>query len=372
MVHKFSPVGHGGMERVIANILEALHDEVDFHVLACADTRETSPAFKDDVVVQECSSFGCLMSMPLAWEFVKVFKRIAGSFDIVHFNEPFPLASIAESLSSVRRRLVTYHSPIVGKGLARVIYRPLQSRFLDRSDMIVATSENMVACDPMLAARPDKVTVIPLGIADRPTELSDKAIAASTRLMEKAGKLRRFLAVGRSVPYKGFFVLLEALSLVNQGFLCLVGDGPLRDRLKAKAKDLGISDRVMFTGAVTDQELHGYYCASDVFVLSSISSAEAFGLVQIEAMAWGKPVINTNLCTGVPWVSLHNKTGLTVPPGDPKAMADAMRCLADSPDERERLGRNGRARFESEFQREIMAKRILQVYRQILATKPAY
>jgi hypothetical protein len=93
MAHEFSPVGYGRMERVIANILDVLRDEVDFHVLACADARVTSPALRDDVVGQECSSFGPLVSMPLSWEFVKVFKRTTGSFDIVHFNELFPFSS---------------------------------------------------------------------------------------------------------------------------------------------------------------------------------------------------------------------------------------------------------------------------------------
>ena len=78
----------------------------------------------------------------------------------------------------------------------------------------------------------------------------------------------------------------------------------------------------MFAGNVSNDELPAYYHASDVFVLPSVAESETFGLVQIEAMASGVPVVSTNLPTGVPWVNQDGVTGLVVPPRDPRALAE--------------------------------------------------
>src|SRR5204862_4556148 len=105
----------------------------------------------------------------------------------------------------------------------------------------------------------------------------------------------------------------------------LVGDGPLRKQLEALAKRIGVEDRVVFLGEVHD--VVPYYHAADAFVLPSITRNEAFGIVQIEAMACGKPVINTSLDSAVPFVSIDGETGLTVMPENAGELAAAMNLL---------------------------------------------
>src|SRR6185503_13936130 len=120
---------------------------------------------------------------------------------------------------------------------------------------------------------------------------------------------------------KGFEYLVQAMEKVD-GRLLIIGDGPLRESLMQQAKARGILDRVVFLGEISD--ISPYYHAADVFALASVARSEAFGIVQLEAMACGKPVVNTNLDSGVPFVSLHGETGLTVPPQDPDALAFAL------------------------------------------------
>ena len=115
-------------------------------------------------------------------------------------------------------------------------------------------------------------------------------------------------------------------------------------------------------GNVHNNDIAPYYLASDVFLLPSIARSEAFGIVQIEALAAGLPIVNTALASGVPFVSLHEKTGLTVPPGDARALADAvLRLLGDS-ELCARFGSAGRARAEAEFSKEILARRLTATY----------
>ena len=142
----------------------------------------------------------------------------------------------------------------------------------------------------------------------------------------------------------------------------MVGDGPLKDELTAMAKTLGVSSRVHFHGRVTDEDLREQIRLCDVFVLPSSERTEAFGIVQIEAMAYGKPVINTNLPTGVPHVSLDGLTGLTVPPKDESALSAALDELATNHDKRKEFSINARKRVEDNFRLTTMLESVREVY----------
>jgi rhamnosyl/mannosyltransferase len=117
---------------------------------------------------------------------------------------------------------------------------------------------------------------------------------------------------------------------------------------------------VILLGQVPD--VVPYYHAADVFVLASVARSEAFGMVQLEAMACGKPVVNTSLPSGVPFVSLDGVTGITVPPNNPEALANAINALFDDSGRRAQYGNAARKRVQLEFSLRLMAQRTLQVY----------
>jgi rhamnosyl/mannosyltransferase len=150
-------------------------------------------------------------------------------------------------------------------------------------------------------------------------------------------------------------VLIDAMSRCA-GTLILVGDGPLGGELRRQVAARGLESRVVFAGSVSNEDLPAYYHASDVFVLPSVAESETYGLVQIEAMASGVPVVSTNLPTGVPWVNQDGVTGLVVPPRDPAALAHALSALARDASLRRTLGDNGRRRAELVFSRDDTVK----------------
>ena len=148
--------------------------------------------------------------------------------------------------------------------------------------------------------------------------------------------------------------------------LLIVGSGPLREELEREKKLCGVDERVTILTDVKD--VMPYYHAADVFALPSIARSEAFGIVQLEAMACGVPVVNTALDSGVPFVSINNLTGITVPPKNVAALSHALNTLLGDHDLREKYGRAGRQRVEQEFNLKVMTERTLRLYGEVLTS----
>ncbi|MBX9695842.1 MAG: glycosyltransferase, partial [Cyanobacteria bacterium] len=147
--------------------------------------------------------------------------------------------------------------------------------------------------------------------------------------------------------------------------LVIVGEGELEQRVKDQVAKAGLESRVHFTGRLDDESLLDMYHACELFVLPSTSPAEAFGLVQIEAMLAGKPIINTAVKTGVPFVSLDQESGLTVPPGDAGSLCDAINRLMVDDSLRKRLGHQARLRALSLFTSDRYVNDIYSIYNKL-------
>jgi rhamnosyl/mannosyltransferase len=211
-----------------------------------------------------------------------------------------------------------------------------------------------------LSGYTDKCHIIPYGI---PLENFEHCDDVSKKNVRRRFGDRLIVSVGRLVYYKGFEYLLKAMTHVR-GSLVIVGDGPLRAKLQQLARELGVHNKVYFVGKVPEA-ITVYYHAADVFALASIARSEAFGIVQIEAMAAGLPVVNTGLDSGVPSVSVHDHTGITVPPADPDSLAVALNRLLDNRELRQAFGDAGRRRVREEFALEKMTARTLALYEKV-------
>jgi len=203
-----------------------------------------------------------------------------------------------------------------------------------------------------------KTEVIPFGIDEtRWADVPRRPIEAAPRA----------LFIGRLVKYKGLDVLLRALERVPDLRLDIVGAGPEGPRLKTLTQALALADRVRFYGEYPDDDLPRRMAEADFLVLPSIAVEEMFGLVVLEAMAAGRPVITTAVPTGVREVNAPGETGLEVPVHDVRSLAEALDKLAHDPFLREKMGDAGRARVEKYFTRQLMAERHLALYERILA-----
>jgi rhamnosyl/mannosyltransferase len=272
------------------------------------------------------------------------------------------LSYLASRKPSAHTLVVTYHSDVVRQRVLIAAYAPLVERVLERADVVIATSPNYLETSPMLRRFAKKCVVVPYGIDLARYERTEERLAEARTIRERYGSAPLLLAVGRLIYYKGFEFAIRALAKVPDARLLLIGDGPLRPSLEQLAAALGVAERVTFLGDVHNNRIAPYYLASDVYLLPSIARSEAFGIVQIEALAAGLPVINTSLPSGVPYVSRDGESGLTVPPEDVDALAAAVRRLIGDPELRRRFGEAGQARALADFSKEMLAARMLQVY----------
>lgn len=340
-VGKFYPPHHGGMETHLYDLATRQAKFSQVSVIVANTSKSTERTTMDGVHVVRCASFGQVASMPICLNLVREIRRHPAK--IIHLHTPNPGAALAYLMSGHRGKLViTHHSDTLGREILRKISDPFVYKTMERASAIIATSHRYLESSDELRPFRKKCHVIPLAINAEPFK---QASAERGSINDRFGN-RLLLAVGRLVPYKGFRYLIEAMAQVD-GHLLIIGSGPEEESLKQLATQLFIANKVTFLGRVND--IRPYYQAASAFILPSISRAEAFGIVQLEAMASGIPVINSDLASGVPEVSIHGISGLTVPPCNSTALAAAMQSLLDDPVLHQRLSLGAINRLNSNF-----------------------
>ena len=364
----YAPVS-GGIETVLETLCRGETRVADSRALVVNRSHRTVHEVVDGVRVTRVGSLATVGAVSVAPALAYWLARARA--DVLVLHEPNPMALVAYYLARPAIPLVVwYHSEVIRpRWRYRLFYEPLLEFALRRARRIVVASPPMLEA-PALGAHRDRCVVVPFGLnVDR--------YAASPAVTARDGRLRAestapiLLFVGRLVRYKGLDVLLRALPGLEVRTV-IAGDGPLRGPLELMARQLGLEGRVRFAGRVSDEELLAWYHACDMLVLPSVSRQEAFGMVQLEAMLCGRPVVSTDLRTGVPWVNQHEQTGLVVRTGDVASLRGAIERLIRNPELRARLGDAGRARVLAMFTADRMCGATVSLYRDVAGpTVPA-
>ncbi|MGA8008631.1 MAG: glycosyltransferase [Thiomonas sp.] len=354
----------GGMERHVETLTRGLAAAgVDVSVLVYDPTGRATPRKVDGVCVEPVRTIAHLGSQALAPGLITRARKLARArrFDVVHQHWPDPFAHIAASLvPEAPVHVVSWHSDIVRQRVLGPLYQRLAPLLLKRPDAVIgATAAHLTSAQIDGFAPPERRHVIPYGIDIAALEPSDDVLRKAKALREKHGNRPLVFALGRHVYYKGFDILIRAMSQVP-AVLLLGGNGPLTPALRELAARSGA--RVDFSGEIPEADLPAYFHACDVYCLSSVEPAEAFGIVQAEAMACGKPVVNTWLHNGVNAVAPDGICAVTVNPGDSSALAQGLNRVLNDPALATRLGEAGRERVRQSFSVEAMVRQVLALY----------
>ncbi|PIT03754.1 glycosyl transferase [Bradyrhizobium nitroreducens] len=352
----------GGTLTVIRDICASLKDAFAPAVLVCSQSAAKRQIVVNDVPVERVRSFGNLLSLPAAPTYPwRLWRKIA-EHDLLALHAPFPLADLVFAFGFGRKRplVVHWHADIVSHAGLRWLIEPLMRRTLQRAKAIIVSDHVLVDNTPLLREFEDKCHVVPFGIDTsgydwpniEPHHVNDRG--------------RLVLACGRLVPYKGFDVLIRAAA-AHSFEVWIIGEGAERPRLTQLIEELGLTERVRLLGSVNDCERIKLMCLADVFVLPSVTNAETFGLAQLEAMAAGRPVVNTALDTAVPRVARHGMEAITVPPGDSEKLGEAIDSLIRDPERRRHMGLAARTRALSRYSATAFRQGMETVYRDAVA-----
>jgi rhamnosyl/mannosyltransferase len=354
---------HGGVEKSVSDLSHALADRHAVSVL-CTTGGPTVRRASGAVSVTAAGSVISISGRPLSGQFAAELKKHEA--DVAHYHLPCPMAIISHPFVQPKAKIkvATWHHDLVRHQLFNNAMRPLMHRFLDSLDSIIVTAPALIESTPILRHYRNKCTVIPLGIDEQRFSSIDQDAVLEARA-KFGGPL--ILYVGRLVYYKGCAVLVKAMAAVPNAQLVMIGTGPLHGDLVQLIKEAGMENRIHLLGWQSEDVLRTLLHACDVFVLPSTLSTECFGLVQVEAMLCGKPVINTQLPTGVPWVSIDGETGLTVQPGDTQGLAKAIETLVADDRLRRKLGANARIRAHQMFTLDRHVASTVELYERLLS-----
>ena len=358
----------GGVERHVRELTCALAAcGIDVTVFSYNVSGGDESSIVEGVRVESVPVLKTFNSQAIAPKLATRARKLAREkkFDVVHQHWPDPFAHLAAMAISGRPAyVVTWHSDIVRQRALGAVYRKFASQVMVRPNAIIGATKAHLKSEQMQWFAPmERRHVIPFGIDVRRFEPSESRMRDANALRAKYGGSPLIFALGRHVYYKGFDVLIRAMERVP-AVLLLGSDGPLTMELRKIAS--GSRGRVEFIGPIAEHELPSYYYASSVFCLPSVATTEAFGLVQAEALACGRPVVNTYLGNGVNELAPHNVCAVTVPPANEKLLAEALCSLLADPARAEKLGLEGRRRVIAQFSVDVMVQQTIKLYESVV------
>ncbi len=392
----FSPFS-GGLENYMRDAMVALARRgiktaalVHKHSLSFKTSDETYTASGHQFHIVRTGMWARLLYTPISPAFPWQLRKFIKSFrpDVLHLHMPNPSVFWVLAMPSARRIpwVVHWHADVITSAqdwrmkLFYKLYQPFERAVLKRAKRIVATSVPYRDSSQPLQEWLDKCKVVPLGVD---VERFGSAIGS-----QDDKPALQILAVGRLTYYKGFRYLIEAAAQLSRAngprvepgvtgdqapgiHINLVGHGDEAEQLKALVASLKLQDRVTFHGILSNDELAQQMADCDCLCLPSIERTEAFGMVLLEAMYFGKATVISDVeGSGMGWVVDDGITGIKVRPADAGALATAFKRLAADRNELAKMGRWGKEKFDQQFEINHAVEGLIKIYQQATQTTP--
>ena len=364
-VGKFYSPYKGGMETVLRNLVEGLLDEglsvralVSSHDGPQREEMVAGPVTGRAGLLVRAERIATVHSQPINPALPVLLRRQVLEFQphLVHLHLPNPLAltvwDIMSRLTPGRMPglVVWHHADITRQKLGASLLHRWKAGVYQRCRGVCVSSRSLAEASPHLRGLGSRVQIIPFGIEPQPWRAVQSTFADG------------FLFVGRLVQYKGLKVLLEAVALCGPEVrLTVVGEGPLEEWLLERLQDAALAERVCFRGACSDNDLVDLMAGATGLILPSLDVSETFGLVQLEAMAAGLPVVASRV-GGIPGFATDGQNILFAEPDDVDGLAQRMAGLADDAALRARLSQQAGHDVGTGYGWDAVAKRTLEIY----------
>jgi glycosyltransferase involved in cell wall biosynthesis len=339
--------------------------------VACEDARVLSSAGFDVAVLTPSKNlkpvlrFGNAAFVPqLLWKLRK--------FDVIHLHYPFfggaEVVWLAKKLGFFKGKLaITYHMDVVGSGWLGKFFsfhtKILMPLIISSADKVIVTSTDY-ASHSNIARFAEKFEAIPIGVDDEFFHPAEKDAELLKKFNIRDEKIILFVGGLDSAHYfKGLGYLISAARKIKNNFkIVIAGSGNLKSEYEKMAESLGIRDKVIFSGSPAREDLPKFYNLADVFVLPSIDKSEAFGIVLLEAMACGAPVVASELF-GVRTLVTDN--GFLSEPKNADNLAEKINSVLENEDLRKQMGANSRKNIEEKYSYKKVGEKLIHFYKEL-------
>lgn len=366
-IGKYYPPFNGGIEKVNFDLVEALNQQEEYEVDELCFAHSVD--FKDEMAVDyklcRVPIRGIKLSTPIPKGFLRTYLKMRNDYDLIHLHLPNPIVCLVMMLFPPKGKLILHwHCDIVKQKKLKILFNPIQKWVLERSSRIVPTSLPYAESSKDLNGYEKKTVIIPIGIDSSYLTYSERRIY-EIKDMYKEKKI--IFSLGRLTDYKGYKYLVEAAKYLDDNCVVVIaGKGELDKELRLKVLECGLDGKVVFMGRVSEEDLGSYYKAADVYCMSSYNRTEAFGVVLLEAMSLGLPIVATNIPgSGVTWVNEDGVTGYNVETQNPEALADAIKKIVNDTVLRKQFSINAKLRFEQNFTKEKMVESFQRLYSEV-------
>ena len=337
-VYKQAYPEYGGIEADINQIFDNISDDEFEKEIICCSNKYKSEII-NGVKYTRCRYLFEFIANYISLELIYKLSKL--DVDVIHYHMPCIFIVLAHYIArpKYKKMIISYHGGIYGYDKYMKYFNKLYTKFYDDADLIHVYTKNLIDSDEVLKANREKTYILPYSIPIKNYEIK-----------QENKDFLQLLCMGRLVHWKGIQVAIKAMQNVEKAILYIVGDGPYKSTLEQLTKSLNVENKVKFLGKITDHEKKdNIFKNTDIFIFPSIRKSESFGQVQIQSMQYGVPVINTNLGTGVNFISINNSTGLTVEPNNVDELSSAINFLINNPEIRKIYGENSRQRVSKYF-----------------------
>jgi len=364
---KFYPPDVGGIEYFMYDLTEELNKNGTQCDVLCSNSEKE---YKEEIIngyrVYRTKSYGKFASTSITPQMIFKLREIINNYDIIHIHFPDPIAIFALMIAYNQNiKIITHwHSDIIKQKYLKRFFLPFQNWLLKNSNRIISTSTNYIESSIDLKNYKDKCIAIPSGLNPDRLIVNEKIF---NKLKNQYKDKNIIYSFGRMTEYKGFEYLIDSANYLGDDYIILIVGGGNNKKYREMIKLKNLDNKVKLLGRIKDDEVGAYYKLCDVFVLPSITRNEAFGLVQCEAMFFGKPVVSTDIeGSGVSFVNKHNVTGFIVPVKNSEVIAKACKQIINNKNLYNKFSINSKKRFEEMFHIKSITDKIIQVYKEIL------
>ena len=356
----------GGVEKYVFNLSQELINRDHFVKVVCADEPKSDLTEIDGINVQRLNYIGKISNTNITLGLF--FALLKENFDIIHTHFPTPWsADISMIISFLKKKplILTYHNDVVKTGklgfLTEVYNLVFLKLLLKRSAKILVTQPEYINRSKYLYKYKNKIEVIPNGI--------DTKIYFQKNINKIPNQIFFLSILDKYHTYKGLDCLIKAIKIVKIKIpnirLIVGGSGDMVKNYKFLVKKLELEKNIEFRGFIESNKLVDLYNQSELFVLPSTGIQEGFGIVLLEALACGTPVIATNI-VGIAKEIKDNKCGIIIPRNDAKKLAQAIIRIIKNINLQKKMGEKGRMLVEEKYGWEKIAKKVEKIYEEII------